>query len=169
VDADRELKATAGVLITGLWLQLVAWAVCATLTAWLCSDFYGAALARRPRGGTRLAIWPTRRVRPFTDVVLTSVAVGLILTAPFAFATFMLDAGRLGADPAHQYPNALALYEWHAVDVLPFVNATDTLRWNQPVDGYSTTTGVLLLLYKGSRPRAGRAAARAAWRGRETP
>jgi hypothetical protein len=56
---------------------------------------------------------------------------------------------------------------WNAFDVVPFVNATDTLKWKEPLANYGTTTGVLLLLYKGLVLAPVVAAARAAWRGRQ--
>ena len=177
----QEAKAAAGVLGTGTiwwlmwrtlveapgWLQLVLGAVGAVVMSWLCWDFYAALWRGEPAWGTGLAIGPTRRVRPFTDVVLSSVGVWFLLTPPFAFATFMIDGDQLGADAASQFANALELYVWNAVNVLPFVDATDTLNWTEPVQDYSTATGVLLLLYKGLVLAPLIAAARAAWRARE--
>jgi hypothetical protein len=172
----EEVKAALGALLLGVvwwffpwWLlidapavvQLAAWAVCAAGTAYTCLEFYVLLWRGQPAWGTGLAIGRTRRIRPFTDVVLTSVAVCFVLTAPFAFATFMLDAeGREG------YLDALSLYAWHAFDVLPFVNATDTLNWAEPLEDHSTTTGILLLLYKGLVLAPVVAAARAAWQAR---
>jgi hypothetical protein len=178
----EEVKAAAGVLGTGVvwwimwrtlveapgWLQLVLGAVGTFLMARVCWEFYAPLWRGDPVWGTGVAIGPTRRVRPFTDVVLSSVGVWLALTPPFAFATFMIDADQLGADAATQFANALGLYVWNALNVVPFVDATDTLNWTEPVRDYSTATGVLLLVYKGLVLAPLIAAARAAWRGRGT-
>jgi hypothetical protein len=150
------------------WLQLVLGAVGAVVLVRLCWEFYVQLWRGEPVWGTGLAIGPTRRVRPFTDVVLSSVGVWLLLTPSFAFATLLIDGDQLGADAATQFANALGLYVWNALSVLPFVDATDTLNWTEPVADYSTATGVLLLLYKGLVLAPLIAAARAAWRGRET-
>lgn len=179
-----EVGATAAVLVIGAfwwaifpwrllveapgWLQVPGWAVCAALTASLCSMFYARLWRGEPLWGTGLAVGSAARVRPFTDVVLTTLAVWFMLTATLAFATFMVDADHLGIDGADQYAKALSLYAWNAADVLPFVNATATLHWTEPVKDYSTATGVLLVLYKGLVLAPVVAAARAAWRSRET-
>jgi hypothetical protein len=177
----QEVKAAAGVLGTGVvwwlmwralvqaagWVQLVLGAVGAALMARVCWEFYAQLWRGGAVWGTGVAIGPTRRVRPFTDVVLTSVGVWLVLTPPFAFATFMIDAGQLGAGAAGRFADALGLYVWNALNVLPFVDATDTLNWTEPVEDYSTATGVLLLLYKGLVLAPLIAAARAAWRSRK--
>ena len=100
--------------------------------------------------GIGLAIGPGRRVRPLTEVLLTSVAVWFVLTAPFAFGTYLIDGEPSGADGTRMdhYFEAIGLYAWHAADVLPFVKATDTLQWDEPLRDYSHATGALLLLYK---------------------
>jgi hypothetical protein len=180
----EELRAAVGVVLLGFvwwvmpwgvildlpeWIQLPVWAVFAGAAVWICSDFYARLWRGRPGWGTALAIGPSRRVRRVTDVLLTSLAVWFLLTAPFAFTTYMIDTARLPIDnssPTSLYFDAIGLYVWHAVDVLPFVQATDTLNWDEPLPDYSRATGVLLLLYKGLVLAPVVAAAGAAWRGR---
>jgi hypothetical protein len=182
-----EIKAAIGVLVLGIlwWFmpwglllnlprapQIIAWALFTASAGWLCSVFYALLWRGESMWGTGLAIGPQRRVRPLTDVLLTSVAVWFVLTAPFAFATYLIDGQQLGVDGTaftganHRYFEAIGLYAWHAVDVLPFVEATKTLNWTEPVQDYSRATGALLLLYKGLVLAPVVAAARAAWRAR---
>ena len=182
-----DIKAAGGVLLIGIawwfagWgllrqlprvLQIVGAVFFAALTAFLCSSYYVRLWRGEAVSGTGLAIWSRRRgVRPLTDVLLTSVAVWVLLTAPFAFATYLIEGQQLsvgGAGAAftgenHRYFEAIGLYAWHAVDVLPFVEATKTLNWTEPVQDYSGATGALLLLYKGLVLAPVVAAARAAW------
>jgi hypothetical protein len=124
----------------------------------------------RHRGGDRYSAEHARGVVSFT--------------APFAFGTYLFDRDRLLAqleptEPARNaFYKAADQYAWHAVDVLPFIKATETLNWTEPSRhwteptdagagadgrgarsqggavrqtssvGYSETTGVLLVIYK---------------------
>jgi len=66
-------------------------------------------------------------------------------------------------DQQRRIDRASALYLWHLFDALPFVKATDTLNWKEPVARYSGVTGTLLLLYKTLVLLPGVLAARHAW------
>jgi len=141
----EEIKAAGGVLLMWIVWWFAAWGLLrrlpsvpqvvglvffAALTAFLCSGYYVRLWRGEAAWGTGLAIWSQRRVRPLTDVLLTSVAVWVLLTPPFALATYLIDGQQLGVDGAaftganHRYFDAISLYAWHAVDVLPFVEAT---------------------------------------------
>lgn len=185
----QEIKAAVGVLLGGavwwyvVWgsvlkfapaLQIIVLVFGAALAVSLCSVFYLRLWRGEETSGTGLSVSLQRRVRPLTDVVLTAVGVWVILTAPFAFATFLIDGQHLGVGGAgtlfthehERYAEAIGLYVWHAIDVLPFIQATTTLHWTEPVRDYSHATGALLLLYKALVLAPVVAAAVAAWRGR---
>ena len=144
--------------------QVVAWALLATACAATCSVFYVALWRGDAMQGIGLAIGRGRRVRPLTEVLLTSVAVWFVLTAPFAFGTYLIDGELADGTRMDRYFEAISLYAWHAADVLPFVKATDTLKWDEPLRDYSHATGALLLLYKLLVLAPVVAAGQAAWR-----
>jgi hypothetical protein len=116
---------------------------------------------------------------PFADTAATTIAVWFLLTAPFAFGTYLFERDALMAKlkpdetARDAYYEATTQYEWHTADVIPFIKATDTLNWTEPSThwkdpkgssaGYSTGTGVLLVFYKLLVLLPVLAAGRAAW------
>jgi hypothetical protein len=185
----EEVKAALGTLLVGvvwlfiMWgallklphaLRTIAWPLAALFTVLVCSQFYARLWRGDSMWGTALTVGLQRRVGPLTDVLLTSVAVWVLLTAPFAFVTYLIDghnfgvgaAGTLFTGERERYFEAIGLYAWHAVDVLPFIQATTTLHWTEPVQDYSRATGALLVLYKALVLAPVVAASVAAWRGR---
>ena len=185
----QEIKAAVGTLVLAIawwffmWgalfdlprgVRSILWPLDALLAAFVCSQFYVRLWRGEPTWGTGLSVSLQRRVRPLTDVLLTSVVVWVILTAPFAFATYIIDGQHFGVGGVgsaftgerERYFEAVGLYAWHAVDVLPFVQATATLHWTEPVRDYGRATGALLVLYKALVLAPVVAAAVAAWRGR---
>lgn len=185
----EEVKASIGTVVVGLvWLfvlwgellklsptvRSIAWPLAAAFSVFVCVQFYARLWRGEPMWGTGLTVGLQRRVRPLTDVLLTSAGVWVFLTAPFAFATYLIDGHKLGVGAAgslftgerERYFEAIGLYAWHAVDALPFVQATRTLRWTEPIQNYSRSTGALLVLYKALVLAPVVAAAAAAWRNR---
>jgi hypothetical protein len=152
------------------WLQLALGLALTVLTAWGASSLYvdlwrgeahlpgGAAQGER-LGDLAAPDEDRRRGGSVADAMLATVLIWCALTAPFAFATYRLDHEQSRAFTARNYGDkpftetdvynaAVFQYAWHAFDALPFVNATETLRWEEPLARYSPGTGALLLLYK---------------------
>lgn len=183
-----EVQALVGMLVVApLWfvfwewlthrpraLQIIGWPIGAAAAGALCWQYYARLWRGELTWGTGLTVGVGKRVRPLTDVLLTSVIVWVTLTAPLAFATYLVEGRHLSAGGAgalltghhDRYSQAVGLYAWGAVDVLPFVQATHTLHWADPVQNYSRATGALLVLYKALVLAPLIAAAVAAWRSR---
>jgi hypothetical protein len=151
------------------WARIAVWLPGFGLTLLACGWFY-----RRLWRGERLSgtgMFAPPDLGAATDIALSTVVVWFLLTAPFAFGTYLSDRDRLLAqlEPKEQtrdaFYKATDQYAWHAVDVVPFINATETLNWTEPARhwkerrrgeatpqtssaGYSTATGVLLVIYK---------------------
>jgi hypothetical protein len=203
--AGRRVGATLIVLIAGgfvwyawsylttlpSWAGIAAWLPALGVTLLLSAWFY-----RRLWRGERLSgtgMFAPPDLGAATETALSTLAVWFLLTAPFAFGTYLSDRDRLLAQlaPKEQtrdaFYKAADQYTWHAVDVLPFIKATETLnwtepsrRWREPTDagdavrqtssaGYSTATGVLLVIYKILVLAPLLAAARLAWVAARTP
>jgi hypothetical protein len=86
--------------------------------------------------------------QPLVLISLLIVAIGL-----FASATFVLaerDAITVLNWESVDSPAmaSVAFYVWHFFDTIPFLNATDALRWAEPLTYKDPLLGVLLLLFK---------------------
>jgi hypothetical protein len=197
--AGRFLGAALTVVIAGA-LVWYAWSLLTTLPSWIRITVWPPAFGvmvlasawfyRRLWRGDRLSgtgLVPVD-LGAAADTVLVTLFVWFLLTAPFAFGTYLFDRERLLAqlEPNERtgdaFLNATYQYTWHAADVVPFIKATETLNWTEPSrgwkeptdtravsgtdasdTGYSTGTGVLLVIYKILVLAPVLAAARLAW------
>jgi hypothetical protein len=185
----RVLLATIFVVGVGrldwaVWAQIatlsgfdraVAATAAAVVTAGLVGFFYVRLWREEPLFGSGMFASPD--LGPAADAAVTTIFVWFLLTGAFAFATYLADRDALTQprEPAqHAYDQATEQYAWHAADVIPFVKATQTLNWTQPSDhwkdpgdssgGYSTGTGILLVIYKAVVLAPVLAAAAITWR-----
>jgi hypothetical protein len=123
---------------------------------------------------TGLVFPPHTRVHPVVDGLFTVLLVWLLATTVFGLATTFLDNASLagsGRELSEQGRFYLAgeLYLWHLLDMtLPFIGATDTLNWKEPVARYSGATGALLVVFKLLVVAPGGVFARRKWKARAT-
>jgi hypothetical protein len=125
------------------WLQVPIWLAACLVTVLVCAEFflllwYGKPVASAP------AVIDRSWFDPFTRSVFVTFTCWVLLTAAFAFGTYLFDRERVTAAarttddvpprqiPWHAYYKAVDEYEWSTLDVLPFVDATSTLDWKEP-------------------------------------
>jgi hypothetical protein len=143
------------------------------LVALLCQRFYVNAWKGRTLTRTGIVLPADTRVHPFVDALLTVLLVWLVASTVFVLLTSLTDNASLAASAPEMSEQARLyqageLYLWHLVNALPIIEATDTLKWEEPVVRYSEVTGALLLLYKALVLAPGVFAARQAWKSRNT-
>jgi hypothetical protein len=179
------------------WARIALWLPAFALTLWFCSFWYLRLWHGQSLSGTGWFAGPA--LSPAVDIAGTTLAVWFLLTGPFAFGTYLADRDRLQAalrpeeSTRDAFYKATDEYAWQAADVMPFINATDTLNWTEPSDhwkrkdaraaqadgrehsltgagvaqsssgGYSDATGGLLVIYKILVLAPVLAAARLAW------
>jgi hypothetical protein len=177
--AGRRVLATVMVVVAGrllwyVWSSVTTWPSGARIAVWAVGFgvtllgtgllFYRRLWRGDPLAGT--GVFAPRGIGVATETALATLGIWFFLTAPFAFGTYLSERERLlaqlapGEQTADAFDKAASEYAWQAVDVLPFIKATETLNWTEPARhwrdatdadagaGYSTQTGVLLVLYK---------------------
>ena len=152
------------------WVRITVWLPASGVTALAMGWFYGRLWRADPLDGTGLV---PADIGAAADIALVTLFAWFLLTAPFAFGTYLFDRERLLAQlkpnewTGHAFSEATEQYAWHAADVVPFIKAPETLNWTEPSrswkeptdsrapsgadatdPGYSTATGALLVLYK---------------------
>jgi hypothetical protein len=120
------------------WARIALWLPAFALTLWFCSFWYLRLWNGQSLAGTGWFAGPA--LSPAVDIAVTTLAVWFLLTGPFAFGTYLADRDRLQAALRPQesareaFYKATDEYAWQAADVMPFINATDTLNWTEPSD-----------------------------------
>jgi hypothetical protein len=146
----------------------------AAIAAVTCTRFFVGVRGKTNLANTGFLTPRDGYARPFGDALMTVLAFWLVASLPFVLATTFADASSLAAaDPQAteqgRYYLAGDLFLWHLLDALPFLDATDTLKWNEPVKDYSGVTGSLLVAYKALFVTPGVLVARRAWKDRRQP